>query len=413
MKNYITKNLGDIGKVSMCKRILKSQTSEKGEIPFYKISTFGNKADCFISREIYEEYKEKYSFPKKGDILLSAAGTLGRTVIYGGEDAFFQDSNIVWIDNDESILINDYLYYFYMTKPWRKTTGSTIERLYNDNIREIKITFPESIESQKKIIHILKSIDRKIANNNAISTELESMAKTIYDYWFLQFEFPDENGKPYKSSGGKMVWNEGLKREIPEGWEVSYLKDLCLFSNGINYDKDEIGDKKYKIVNVRNITASSLVLDDSDFDTISLKQNKSDRYIIGNNDILIARSGTPGATRLLMNNDGNTIFCGFIIKCTPKNDNFKYFLTYELKKLEGSSATKTGGSILQNVSQDTLNKILLCVPNQNIINMFNEHISNILEKINLSVKENQELAELRDFLLPLLMNGQVGFKETK
>lgn len=101
MSKISTSKLGDIGKISMCKRILKEQTSKKGDIPFYKISTFGGEADCFISKEIFEEYKEKYSYPRKGDILISAAGTIGRTVIYNGEDAFFQDSNIVWLDNDD------------------------------------------------------------------------------------------------------------------------------------------------------------------------------------------------------------------------------------------------------------------------------------------------------------------------
>ena len=260
--------LGDIGKISMCKRILKNQTSESGEIPFYKIASFGGIADCFISKELFEEYKNKYSYPNKGDILISAAGTLGRTVIFDGKPSYFQDSNIVWIDNDETKVCNNYLYYFYQTKPWIKTSGSTIDRLYNDNIRNIKIKYPMDINEQKKIINPLKLIDDKIETNNKINTELEAMAKTIYDYWFLQFEFPNEEGKPYKSSGGKMVWNEELKREIPEGWECKKISELCSFSNGINYDKNEIGDKNYKIINVRNITSSSILLDSNDLDEI-------------------------------------------------------------------------------------------------------------------------------------------------
>ena len=127
MSKFIKTTLGTIGKVSMCKRVLKNQTSPSGEISFYKISTFGGVADCYISKELFEKYKRKYSYPKIGDILISAAGTIGRTVVYNGEDAFFQDSNIVWIDNDESQVLNDYLYYFYQLKPWKKTTGSTIE----------------------------------------------------------------------------------------------------------------------------------------------------------------------------------------------------------------------------------------------------------------------------------------------
>ena len=104
--------LGDIGKISMCKRILKSQTTDKGDIPFYKIGTFGKKADSFISNELFEEYKTKYSYPKVGEILLSASGTIGRTVIFDGTPSYFQDSNIIWISNDESKVTNKFLFYF-------------------------------------------------------------------------------------------------------------------------------------------------------------------------------------------------------------------------------------------------------------------------------------------------------------
>lgn len=129
------KTLGDIGNVKMCKRILKNETQPEGDVPFYKIGTFGNKADAFISNKIYETYKEKYSFPQKGDVLISASGTIGRAVIYDGEPAYFQDSNIVWLDNDESIVSNRYLWHFYKIAKWFVSDGGTIDRLYNDNIK--------------------------------------------------------------------------------------------------------------------------------------------------------------------------------------------------------------------------------------------------------------------------------------
>ena len=168
--------LKDIGKVCMCKRILKEQTSETYTIPFYKISTFGGVADTFISRELYEEYKSKYSYPKPGAILLSAAGTLGKTVVFDGRDAYFQDSNIVWINNDETRVINDYLQYYYSIIKWNKTTGSTIDRLYNDNIEEAVIFYPRNIEEQRKVSKILKLIDEKIENNNKINDNLYQSA---------------------------------------------------------------------------------------------------------------------------------------------------------------------------------------------------------------------------------------------
>ncbi|OUN38968.1 restriction endonuclease subunit S [Faecalibacterium sp. An77] len=150
--------LGDIGKVSMCKRIMKAETSSQGEVPFFKIGTFGKEPDAYITREKFEEYCEKYSFPKKGDVLISAAGTIGRTVIYDGKPAYYQDSNIVWLDNDESKVLNKYLYYYYQLQPWAVSTGGTIARLYNDNISKAKIAVPP-LDEQHRIVSILDRFD--------------------------------------------------------------------------------------------------------------------------------------------------------------------------------------------------------------------------------------------------------------
>lgn len=150
-EDWVEKRLGDIGKVSMCKRIFKEQTTPTGEIPFYKIGTFGKQADAFIPAEIYQQFRQKYSFPNKGDVLVSAAGTVGRCVVYDGEDAYFQDSNIVWIANDQTKILNHFLYHFYGSCDWNSTQGATISRLYNDNLRQIVIAFPQSLDEQKSI----------------------------------------------------------------------------------------------------------------------------------------------------------------------------------------------------------------------------------------------------------------------
>ena len=152
------KKLGDIGKVSMCKRVYKEQTTTTGDIPFYKIGTFGKEPDVFIPKSLYDEFRDKFSFPKMGDILISAAGTIGRRVKYDGKPAYFQDSNIVWIDNDEKQVLNDYLYQFYGACSWNSTTGATIPRLYNDNLRQIEIAFPKSLAEQRAIVGRLEAL---------------------------------------------------------------------------------------------------------------------------------------------------------------------------------------------------------------------------------------------------------------
>ena len=150
--------LGEVGPVCMCKRILKSQTNDVGGVPFYKIGTFGKQANAYISKETYEEYRNKYNFPKKGDILISAAGTIGRTVVYDGEPAYFQDSNIVWVANDETKILNRFLIHCYAMKPWYVSTGGTIARLYNDNILKAVVPVP-SLERQKFIVDTLDHFD--------------------------------------------------------------------------------------------------------------------------------------------------------------------------------------------------------------------------------------------------------------
>lgn len=172
------KRIGDIGRVAMCKRIMKSDTASEGDVPFYKIGTFGGKADAYINRDKYEEYRAKYSYPKKGDILISAAGTIGKTVIFDGEPAYFQDSNIVWLEHDESIVLNKYLYYVYQTNPWNVSTGGTISRLYNDNITNAIIPLP-ALPVQREIVRILDSFTLYSAE---LTAELTARRKQ-YEYY--------------------------------------------------------------------------------------------------------------------------------------------------------------------------------------------------------------------------------------
>ncbi|MFP6186232.1 restriction endonuclease subunit S, partial [Helicobacter pylori] len=175
--NWQRVRLGDIGKPCMCKRVMKHQTTRYGEIPFYKIGTFGNTADAFISKKLFLEYKTKYSFPKKGDILISASGTIGRAVIYDGKSAYFQDSNIVWIDNDETLVKNDFLFYVYSHVKWN-TEHTTILRLYNDNFKNTLIPLPP-LNEQIAIANILSGLDHYLYSLDALILKKESVKKAL------------------------------------------------------------------------------------------------------------------------------------------------------------------------------------------------------------------------------------------
>ena len=178
----------------MCKRILKNQTSSKGDIPFYKIGTFGKIADSFISRELFNEYKKKYSYPKKGEILISASGTIGRTVIFDGENAYFQDSNIVWVSHNEEIVINKYLYYLYQVINWNPSTGGTINRLYNYNLKNIKVILPP-IEIQNKVVEILDEFQSLLSDTKGLLPQEIEQRQKQYEYYrekLLTFDTENE-----------------------------------------------------------------------------------------------------------------------------------------------------------------------------------------------------------------------------
>lgn len=189
-KDVEWKTLGEIGKVSMCKRIFKDETTTLGEIPFYKIGTFGKEPNAFISKELFNYYKKRFSYPKIGDILISASGTIGRTVIFDGKPSYFQDSNIVWIDNNEEYVKNKFLFHYYKIIKWQTDTGGVISRLYNDNIKKAKIPVP-SLEEQERIVSILDKFDA-LVNDISVGLPAEIQArKQQYEYYrgkLLMFE---------------------------------------------------------------------------------------------------------------------------------------------------------------------------------------------------------------------------------
>ncbi|MBB5255982.1 restriction endonuclease subunit S [Rhizobium leguminosarum] len=195
--NIALKPLGWVGDVRMCKRVMKNQTSDTGDIPFFKIGTFGGEPDAFISKELFEEYKEKYSYPGIGDVLISASGTIGRAVVFDGKDAFFQDSNIVWLENDETKVLNKYLFHFYQIAKWHVADGGVIKRLYNDNIKRTLIPVPhpdnpeKSLAEQARIVSILDKFSASIRSiSDGLPREIELRQKQYEYYRDLLLSFP-------------------------------------------------------------------------------------------------------------------------------------------------------------------------------------------------------------------------------
>ena len=170
--------LGDNCNIQMCKRIMAAQTNTEGGVPFYKIGTIGGKADAYISKDLFDEYKMKYSFPHKGEVMITCAGTVGKCIIYNGEDSYYQDSNIVWIDNPDKIILNDFLYHLLSRINWSRLNSTTIVRIYNDDLRNLKLYCPRHDE-QKKITKFLSLIDKRIETQNKIIEKYESLIKGL------------------------------------------------------------------------------------------------------------------------------------------------------------------------------------------------------------------------------------------
>ena len=255
--------MGKLVSVSMCRRIFKEQTSESGDIPFYKIGTFGSVADAFISKELFEEYKSKYPYPKKGDILISASGSIGRTVEFRGENEYFQDSNIVWLNHDER-LSNSFLKCFYSVVKWSGIEGSTIKRLYNDNILNTPISVP-SISEQEKVGACFATLDNLITLHQRKLAKLINVKKSM-----LEKMFPKQGSTvpEIRFSGFTNDWEQRKLEDLLESVQIKNSdghysqNDILACSLGTELDKKTIfyglrstkeSVKSYRIVNINDV----------------------------------------------------------------------------------------------------------------------------------------------------------------
>ena len=383
--------LGDIDEVRMCKRILKEETNTVSGIPFFKIGTFGDVADVFISRKKFEEYKAKYSYPKKGDVLISAAGTIGRTVVFNGEEAYFQDSNIVWIENDETKVVNALLYYAYKNVKWKVSNGSTILRLYNDDLRRTEIIVPADISVQKKIASVLSTLDKRIENLRAQNRVLEQTAKTIYDYTFLQ------------CAGRKTVYNKILKRNIPEGWEVDNLYRIADFTNGLACQKFRPTSEKEKLPVIKIREMHEGITADTEF----VKSNIPEKVIVNPGELLFSWSAS---LEVMIWNGAKGGLNQHIFKVTPKEYFSLYYVYFQLKDyiLNFKRMADARKTTMGHITTDHLNQSRIAIPDEESMKEFSMHVTPLFKKQLVNSQQIETLTTQRNTLLPLLMNGHVA-----
>lgn len=322
-------------------------------------------------------------------------------------------TGFITIDAKEDIIDPFYLYYILTSKANTEylssiadTSVSSYPSINPSDISNMEINIIEDINEQKKIANILKVIEFRIENNNKINEELESMAKTIYDYWFLQFEFPNEEGKPYKSSGGKMVWNDELKREVPEGWGKGYLRDI------LNLHTDTISKKQIKKTDlytpINRLPKKKMCF----YDEALIEEAQSSLIKYRKRDILLGAMRVYFHRVCIAPSDGITRTTTFVLR--PKHDKnlgFSYQTINRNDSIDYATKNSIGTQQPYAVWENNLEDFYFAIPPLELMIKYSERVENLIELIIKNTKEIKELISLRDFLLPLLMNGQIGFRE--
>ncbi|WP_212869137.1 restriction endonuclease subunit S [Helicobacter pylori] len=337
--NWQRVRLGDIGKPCMCKRVMKHQTTRYGEIPFYKIGTFGNTADAFISKKLFLEYKTKYSFPKKGDILISASGTIGRAVIYDGKPAYFQDSNIVWIDNDETLVKNDFLFYAYSNVKWN-TEHTTILRLYNDNFRNTLIPLPP-LNEQIAIANILSGLDRYLCALDALILKKEGVKKS------LSFELLSQRKR---LKGFNQAWQRvrlGTYKYRRGSFPQPYGNPQWYSDNGMPFVQVYDVGENFKLTQKTKQKISKIAQPMSVF--------------VPKNSVIITLQGTIGRVALTQYD----CYCDrtiLIFDNNTLNDVNKYFFVLSLFTKFEEEKRKADGSIIKTITKQTLKDFEILLP---------------------------------------------------
>ena len=341
------------------------------------------------------------------NILMSSRAPIGLLAINKVECCTNQGFKSLILN--KSICDVDYIYY-YLKHHFQEIeglgTGTTFKEVSKGSLLHLGISIPPLEEQQIKA-RLLSCIDAKIALNRSINHNLEAMAKQLYDYWFLQFDFPDENGKPYKSSGGKMVWNKKLKREIPEGWECDFIKNIATtYSGGTpkSTNKEYYNNGTIAWINSGELN-NTIITKASNYITESGLNNSSAK-LYPDNSILVAMYGaTAGKVSLLtFEACSNQAVCGVI----PVMERMQYYVFLYLSSLYNQFITLSIGSARDNISQETIKNILIPIPTTEVLLIFENKVREIYQTIVEKNKQVNTLITLRDSLLPLLMNGQVS-----
>lgn len=338
-------------------------------------------------------------------LLMSINGTLGKIALFRGEKIALGKSACFL--NATSTINRDFIRWVLSTTAFRQymmqvAHGSTIKNLAPSQIAEYEF---QDVQDKEHVVHLLNSLDNKIDLNNRISAELEAMAKTLYDYWFVQFDFPDENGKPYRTSDGAMEWCQELVREVPKGWKVGNLYDIADYINGLacqNFRPAE-GEESLPVIKIKEMH------DGITLDTERVSARIPEKNIINDGDILFSWSATLEAMYWTGGKGGLNQHIFKVVPKAPYQKEFVYnqLSSYIINFVKMAEARKT---TMGHITSDHLQQSRIVLPPVPVLRQFHDEVSAQHQMIIKCRKENRELEKLRDWLLPMLMNGQAYVK---
>lgn len=411
--DWEVKSLGEIGEPCMCKRILKEQTSPTGDIPFYKIGTFGGIPDAYISRELFEQYKEQYNYPKKGTLLLSAAGTIGRVVVFDGKDSYFQDSNIVWIDNDETKVTNDFLFYCYSRMQWKTEEGGIVSRLYNANLKSTSFIAPKSLAEQQRIANALSDVDALISTTEKLIQKKKNIKqgamqnlltgkKRLPGFGEKQADLFVPNGTHTKEvkdvSPEQIRLSAKMKQtelgEIPEDWEVKTLGEISTIIMGQSPNSDCYNTQKGMVLIQGNADISNRKTICRFYTTHITKTARKGDVIF--------------TVRAPVGNVAKATFDCCLGRGVCAIQRISDFLYYYLIFIEDSWSKTSTGSTFDSINSDTLASTLIIQPSSkeeqtaiaNVLSSMDKEIETLNTKL-------EKYRNLKTAMMQQLLTGKI------
>lgn len=375
---------------------------------FLSISSLeGGRLDLSRSARLSEADFKKWTkrvTPQKGDLLFSYETRLGHAALMPEGIRACLGRRMGLLRPREGKVLPYYLLYAYLAPQFQQTivsntiTGATVDRISLTEMPDFEIRIPSSIDEQRKVASILRNVDAKIDCNNRINAELEAMAKTLYDYWFVQYDFPNANGKPYKSSGGKMVYNTTLKREIPAGWEDKKLSQIANITMGHSPLGEALNESKDGIEFFQGSTDFGW-----QFPTVRQYTTQITR-MAKRGDILLSVRAPVGDMNI-----ANIDCCiGRGLAALNSKDGFDGFLFYVMRYFKTIFDRRNGeGTTFGSITKDDLHSLPLAYPPTELLTEYDKVVSSYNQMVFTRSIENQHLTQLRDWLLPMLMNGQV------